>query len=612
MTRGKLTGRLNSSHSSKTKTPYAEELCDIVDVPRPDTAQLIERKEARQAVESEKFDGDHYLADLYQDDSVIEGLLSHKPSWHQEWRTLQAKSKQATNQKEPADKEEPIVLLTEDEKEQMRRLPRRHYLLSSETERSVLLSLVDIIFAYAYNIRTTLSEDSVESAWTICKLSPTLSWLDWFTSLDEMVTVCFRRALCYPLYRHWELTNKVFQDVKKIFALGRRRLLKCLLEVHRVLAADEPHYLLNELYITDYCVWVQTLSHNKITSLTEALKKVKISKSQVDFGLEELEQAAELAIQEDSQGQNDRGAVSSVHQYGYPHILYDGLESGSITQGTKSQAPLKQTECREETRHGNEAASTADLCTSNGSHDCSELGTYQKGDCAPVEDSSVTDVATKMADLKVCWDAGEKPSKSDEEQTRSFVSKEDVSVSLDVWTQRPPSKKIEMYGEDNPTPGSQSQSDSTKEDTDRRKDEESRPIVSGRNEGETEAIDDVTGSDSSLCGMLGCDDSMPVVDISESFLDAEVQHSEASTAGRELVGCDKSKQKHLQSQGPLDAVQTASQLESVTESSGNSESDSSEGSESGESGSASDSNEGSESEPELTKDAEPSGVSDQI
>ena len=38
---------------------------------------------------------------------------------------------------------------------------------------------------------------------------------------------------------------------------GRRKLLQCLLSIHSTLNSSEPYYVLNNLYITDYCVWIQ-------------------------------------------------------------------------------------------------------------------------------------------------------------------------------------------------------------------------------------------------------------------------------------------------------------------------------------------------------------------
>lgn len=69
-----------------------------------------------------------------------------------------------------------------------------------EDERPIFLGLIDLLYCYAYNVRTTLGrsrtfrsdictidlliftliigDNTVESAWTIARLSPTLSWFD--------------------------------------------------------------------------------------------------------------------------------------------------------------------------------------------------------------------------------------------------------------------------------------------------------------------------------------------------------------------------------------------------------------------------------------------------
>lgn len=40
---------------------------------------------------------------------------------------------------------------------------------------------------------------------------------------------------------------------------GKASVLKCLLDVHKVFRGNEPAYILNDLYVTDYCVWIQRL-----------------------------------------------------------------------------------------------------------------------------------------------------------------------------------------------------------------------------------------------------------------------------------------------------------------------------------------------------------------
>ena len=76
-------------------------------------------------------------------------------------------------------------------------------------------------------------------------------------SLHEVVLGSIRRSLAFPLFRQWQLSLATLEDTRVLFRLGRHRLLQCLLEVHQLLASSEPFYVLNDLYITDYCVWLQ-------------------------------------------------------------------------------------------------------------------------------------------------------------------------------------------------------------------------------------------------------------------------------------------------------------------------------------------------------------------
>lgn len=41
------------------------------------------------------------------------------------------------------------------------------------------------------------------------------------------------------------------------FLLGKGAVLKCLLDIHKIFQENDPAYILNDLYISDYCVWIQ-------------------------------------------------------------------------------------------------------------------------------------------------------------------------------------------------------------------------------------------------------------------------------------------------------------------------------------------------------------------
>ena len=158
---------------------------------------------------------------------------------------------------------------------------------------------MDIIFAYAYDVRTTEGEHSVESGWTISKLSSTLSWFEVFNSLDKVLIASVRRSLCYPLYRNWALAMKIIADAIKILEKGRTFVIKCFLDIHKLFnESGDYRYIFNNLYITDYCVWLQTVNEQTFKSLANAIKKMSLNKETIGLDLKLLEDAAILAIQD--------------------------------------------------------------------------------------------------------------------------------------------------------------------------------------------------------------------------------------------------------------------------------------------------------------------------
>lgn len=123
----------------------------------PDSTPQSKRKTLREKRELSDFNEEHYLADLMQVE-CIEPYISFTA----EWDTL--------------GKED--VALNETEVDLLKELPNKEYLLNNEETHRLLLSLVDILFGSCYNHRTTLGENTVESSWTINKLSSTLSWFE--------------------------------------------------------------------------------------------------------------------------------------------------------------------------------------------------------------------------------------------------------------------------------------------------------------------------------------------------------------------------------------------------------------------------------------------------
>jgi hypothetical protein len=113
-----------------------------------------------------------------------------------------------------------------------------------------------------------------------------------------------RRCLIYPYLRTWKLVKKVFVDVTKILFLGQRCVLKCFLQIYRIFEKTDNYYLLNKLFIDDYCVWLQFLRSNSTMSLlTELAKeynslKGSIAKSEMQgLNIEQIESS--IALEDD-------------------------------------------------------------------------------------------------------------------------------------------------------------------------------------------------------------------------------------------------------------------------------------------------------------------------
>lgn len=253
------------------------EFFEVVDLKNPDGTGFEERRSLQAAKETADFCDDHYLADLMAPPSELRAVLDFEPFW----------SRGAAE-----------CALTDAHRDTLRTFGNREYLLSRDEKKSALLSLVDIIYAYCYAVRTNMGDENAESAWSVNKLSATLCWFRRFDSFDETVASCVRRSLCYPLYRRWDLSVAVLSDVRAVFANGCACLLACLLDVHGMFSASEPRYVFNQLYIRDYCIWVQQLHSSNFDTVVKLFDGDRVEKAHLQLDLEELEVAA-MTIEED-------------------------------------------------------------------------------------------------------------------------------------------------------------------------------------------------------------------------------------------------------------------------------------------------------------------------
>ncbi|RKP06041.1 SHQ1 protein-domain-containing protein [Thamnocephalis sphaerospora] len=268
-------------------THYIETENEVNDINDPEHSTPATRRADRIRNEDVKFDEDYYIADFMQEEDV-QHLMRYRTVWWDELRRQQKEARSVSP-----------MTFTEEDQRLMRELPNKEYLLSSE--KTIFLGLVDLMFAFCYDHRVTEGESTVESPWTICKLSSTLSSLEVCVCVCVCVLVaCIRRSLAYPLYRHWGLAQKIMLDVYVLFRLGKRALLRALLAMKQMLDHHDVYYIYSKLYINDYCVWIQQASDKVIRSLAHELHHIEIIKKDIEWRLEELECLALECKRDDS------------------------------------------------------------------------------------------------------------------------------------------------------------------------------------------------------------------------------------------------------------------------------------------------------------------------
>ena len=255
-----------------------EEAQEILDVKDPDSKTAAQRRKERLEKESGDFSDDHYLADLFESPDLIRELVSRDPKIESEFG--------------------------EKERERLISLSgKREYLVDKRDLRSVFYGLIDILAAICYERRVNDRDYNPESGWTISKLSAVLSCNDKFDNLKDCLVSCMRRSLCYPLYRHFDLSLKALRDAIRVLKSGRVSVVKALIEVIPLMVESEGRYILNQLYIEPYAVWVQGINPVKLESLAEAAEKVlgELTKDDLDLDLTETERIAKLVLEEEQE-----------------------------------------------------------------------------------------------------------------------------------------------------------------------------------------------------------------------------------------------------------------------------------------------------------------------
>eukprot|EP00183_Erythrolobus_madagascarensis_P006222 CAMPEP_0185845440 /NCGR_PEP_ID=MMETSP1354-20130828/1421_1 /TAXON_ID=708628 /ORGANISM="Erythrolobus madagascarensis, Strain CCMP3276" /LENGTH=365 /DNA_ID=CAMNT_0028545411 /DNA_START=298 /DNA_END=1395 /DNA_ORIENTATION=+ len=170
----------------------------------------------------------------------------------------------------------------------------------------LLLPLLDILCANAYDRRVTCGERSVESRWTLITVSATFSWLDdhAFQSASDALNSTLRRTLVFPLVRNRKLAAKVAQDTISVLRAGTLSVLEQMLQVHALLEGPDEYttpsenvHPLNMLYVQPYCLWLAQEHRDNRPEMRRGLDRVvrELEETELDqlgFDLDRIERSA--------------------------------------------------------------------------------------------------------------------------------------------------------------------------------------------------------------------------------------------------------------------------------------------------------------------------------
>lgn len=76
--------------------------------------------------------------------------------------------------------------------------------------------------------------------------------------------------------------------------VGKSWILRCLLDIRKILLASDNRYIINDLYISHYIVWIQKQKASKLRSLSNRLNVERIVKTEMPFNIETIELVASM------------------------------------------------------------------------------------------------------------------------------------------------------------------------------------------------------------------------------------------------------------------------------------------------------------------------------
>lgn len=271
---------------------------DINELGDPETTPVNDRIIERLIKENIKFDPEFYASDYIMEKYPMEGDDKQYKTMI-EWKNPVRKkflSWYKAQQALPESERQQImkVEFSKEEQKKMIDLPRKSYIIGDSYKPQLLMLILSLLFSYHFDLRENDGDHTIESAWTIGKLTPQFSCLDSQIVIDNQdnlikstIITGIRRALSFPYHRNYNVCIKAWDDVYYNLRGGKRLILKSLLKLKELFRFHDVYYIYDKIWLEDLCTWIisDNLSEGTIRNLAHDMNKVhsNLQKSDITF-----------------------------------------------------------------------------------------------------------------------------------------------------------------------------------------------------------------------------------------------------------------------------------------------------------------------------------------
>lgn len=257
---------------------------DINELDDPEHTEANDRVKQRLLTEKLKFDAEYYVSEYMvrkhgsPEELEINGInevLECTPPVVKQYLKWYKSTKER-------DATMPLEFTQQEQTQMQDNLPHREYLVHDV--KRLYVTVLSLLFGYMFEQLECGGAHNTESAWTIGRLAPQISFLDQQLLLEEDVCTMSiikaavitgtRRSLSYPLHRNFELSQRAWNFVYYMLRAGKRMVCRCLLDIHEVFRFHDVYYVYNKVLVDDLCAWFLSQGNeNVIRSLAVEVKK---------------------------------------------------------------------------------------------------------------------------------------------------------------------------------------------------------------------------------------------------------------------------------------------------------------------------------------------------